>query len=43
MDHPDAVGEVFNIGSSEEVAIRALAERVKALDAVRLGDRVDPV
>jgi UDP-glucose 4-epimerase len=31
MDHPGAVGEVFNIGSSEEVAIRALAERVKAL------------
>jgi UDP-glucose 4-epimerase len=31
MDHPDAVGEVFNIGSSEEVAIRALAERVKSL------------
>ncbi len=31
MDHPDAVGEVFNIGSSEEVTIRALAERVKAL------------
>jgi UDP-glucose 4-epimerase len=31
MDHPGAVGEVFNIGSSEEVAIRSLAERVKAL------------
>ena len=31
MDHPEAVGEVFNIGSSEEVTIRALAERVKAL------------
>lgn len=31
MDHPDAVGEVFNIGSNEEVTIRALAERVKAL------------
>ena len=31
MDHPDAVGEVFNIGSSEEVTIRALAERVRAL------------
>ena len=26
MDHPGAVGEVFNIGSSEEVTIRALAE-----------------
>ena len=31
MDHPAAVGEVFNIGSNEEVTIRALAERVKAL------------
>ena len=31
MDHPAAVGEVFNIGSNEEVTISALAERVKAL------------
>ena len=31
MDHPRAVGEVFNIGSVEEVTIRRLAERVKAL------------
>ena len=31
MDHPGAVGEVFNIGSSEEVTVRALAERVRAL------------
>ncbi len=31
MDHPGAVGEVFNIGSSEEVTIGALAERVKRL------------
>jgi UDP-glucose 4-epimerase len=31
MDHPGAVGEVFNIGSNEEVTIRALADRVKAL------------
>ncbi len=29
--HPDAVGQVFNIGSSEEVTIRELAERVIAL------------
>ena len=33
MDHPAAVGEVFNIGTNEEVTIRALAERVKALAA----------
>ena len=31
MDIPTAVGEVFNIGSDEEVTIRDLAERVKAL------------
>jgi UDP-glucose 4-epimerase len=31
MDHPRAVGEVFNIGSVEEVTIRRLAERVKSL------------
>lgn len=31
MDHPGAVGEVFNIGSNEEVTIRALAQRVKSL------------
>jgi UDP-glucose 4-epimerase len=30
-DHPKAVGEVFNIGSTQEVTIRALAERVIAL------------
>jgi len=30
MEQPAAVGEVFNIGSDEEVTIRALAERVKA-------------
>jgi UDP-glucose 4-epimerase len=35
MDHPDAVGEVFNIGSDEEVTIRALAERVKDLTESR--------
>lgn len=31
MDHPDAVGEVYNVGSTEEITIRQLAERVKAL------------
>jgi UDP-glucose 4-epimerase len=30
-EHPDAVGEVFNIGSTEEVAIAELALRVKRL------------
>ncbi len=31
MEHPAAVGQVFNIGSSEEVSIMQLAERVKEL------------
>jgi len=31
VNEPEAVGQVFNIGNTEEVAILALAERVKAL------------
>jgi UDP-glucose 4-epimerase len=31
MDHQDAVGQVFNIGSNEEVTIHELAERIKKL------------
>ena len=31
MDHKDAVGEVFNVGSNEEITILELAERVKKL------------
>lgn len=31
MDHEEAVGQVFNIGSNEEVTIRELAGRVKQL------------
>lgn len=31
--HPDAVGQVFNIGSQEEVSIMQLAERIKAKTA----------
>jgi UDP-glucose 4-epimerase len=30
MDHPEARGQVFNIGNDEEVTILALAERVRA-------------
>lgn len=30
LDHPDAIGEVFNIGSHEEVSIRDLADRIVA-------------
>ncbi|MGN6185717.1 MAG: NAD-dependent epimerase/dehydratase family protein, partial [Thermoanaerobaculia bacterium] len=29
MDHEESVGEVFNIGSSEEVSITQLAQRIK--------------
>jgi UDP-glucose 4-epimerase len=35
MDHPGAVGEVFNIGSNEEVTIGELAEMVKVLSESR--------
>ncbi|MDR3635483.1 MAG: GDP-mannose 4,6-dehydratase [Isosphaeraceae bacterium] len=35
MDHEGAVGQVFNIGSTEEVTMRALAGRVKALTGSR--------
>lgn len=31
MDNTDSVGQVFNIGSSEEISILQLAEKVKAL------------
>jgi UDP-glucose 4-epimerase len=31
MDHPEAVGQVFNIGSNEEVTILELAKRIKEL------------
>jgi UDP-glucose 4-epimerase len=31
MDHPEAIGNVYNIGSSEEISINALAQRVRDL------------
>lgn len=31
LDHPGAIGEVFNIGSTEEVSIQQLAETVRRL------------
>jgi UDP-glucose 4-epimerase len=33
MDHPAAVGQVYNIGSSEEVSINAVAQRIRTLTA----------
>jgi UDP-glucose 4-epimerase len=33
--HPDAVGQVFNVGGDEEISIRDLASRVKALTGSR--------
>jgi len=33
MEHPGAVGQVFNLGSQEEVTIRSLAEKVIQLTA----------
>ena len=35
MDHPGAVGEVYNIGSTEEVTIPAFAEMVRTLTGSR--------
>jgi UDP-glucose 4-epimerase len=35
MDHPGAVGEVYNIGSTEEVSIAALAELVRSMTGSR--------
>jgi UDP-glucose 4-epimerase len=31
MDHPDTVGQVFNLGSDEEISILSLAKRIKEL------------
>ena len=31
MNQADVAGQIFNIGSTEEITIRGLAERVKAL------------
>jgi UDP-glucose 4-epimerase len=33
MNEPKAIGQVFNIGNGEEISMRALAEKVKAMTA----------
>ena len=42
MVHPQAIGQVFNLGNSEEVTIRGLAERIKALTGSHSPIRVIP-
>jgi UDP-glucose 4-epimerase len=42
MTEPRAVGEVFNLGNSEEVTIYGLAERIKALTGSRSPIKVIP-
>ncbi len=42
MVEPRAVGQVFNLGNSEEVTIRGLAERIKALTDSRSPIRMIP-
>jgi UDP-glucose 4-epimerase len=34
-EHPDAVGQVFNVGGDEEISIRGLADRVRTLTGSR--------
>ena len=43
MDHPAAVGEVFNIGSNEEVTDRGARRAGQGADRLALGDRLYPV
>jgi UDP-glucose 4-epimerase len=35
METPGAIGQVFNIGNTEEISIRALAERIRAMTGSR--------
>lgn len=41
-DSPDAVGEVFNIGSDQEITIRELAERVRRMTSAEVEIRHVP-
>lgn len=42
MGHPDAAGQVFNVGNDEEISILALAERVRVLTGGRSTIRLVP-
>src|SRR5216683_1011035 len=42
MEHPDAIGQVFNIGNPEEVSMYELAELVKKLAHSKSGIRLIP-
>jgi UDP-glucose 4-epimerase len=42
MTEPKAIGQVINIGNTEEVTIRALAERVRTLTASQSPIRLVP-
>ena len=41
-DHPGAIGQVFNVGNTEEITIRGLAERVVALTGSQSEIRLVP-
>ena len=42
MEHPNAVGQVFNVGSTEEVTVQELAQRVIALTGTQSEIRFAP-
>ena len=40
IEHPQAVGEIFNVGSEEEISIGELAQLVKSMTQQRFADRI---
>ena len=43
LDHPDAAGDVFNVGALNECSINELAELIVAQDGLGLQDRAHPL
>ncbi len=43
VEHPEAEGQVFNIGSKEEISMSALAERVKGAHRIHLQNPGGPL